>query len=102
MSKKLRNLEDNRKAGDDEVGEANRHPGSPDDPQPSQELRRYCTMDEGAIVNGHSLKKGTVIELNDEEVSNHRARGVPLDDVHPEDNREVYSVREPYEAKEPE
>lgn len=64
--------------------------------QKHEDLKKFSTMVPKTIINGHQLTVGTVIELTEEEAANHRSRGIALDDVHADDNREVYSVREPY------
>lgn len=67
---------------------------------PSEEalgpLVRMAIMTDRTIINGHVLSVGTVVELTENEISLYRAGGIPLDDVAPDDDREVYSVREPY------
>lgn len=74
----------------------------PNVPQHSDELFKVCSTGERQIINGHVLDKGTVIELTEAEIEQQRAGGVALEDVHAEDNREVYSVREMYVSKDSE
>jgi hypothetical protein len=62
----------------------------------TEELIRVATMVPKTIINGHILTVGTVVEMTQAEIDAHRAGGVPLDDVHADDKRDVYSVREPY------
>jgi hypothetical protein len=58
------------------------------------------TGEDNIAINGHVLKHGTVIELSEEDIKRHRNAGVPLLDVKADDDREVYDVSDPYEAKE--
>lgn len=73
--------------------------GNGDDPQEYVERVKVATMVPKTIINGHVLTVGTVVELTEEEIANHRSHGMCLDDVAADDNREVFDVNTPYEAK---
>lgn len=64
-----------------------------------KELVKCAVINPRTIINGHVLDAGTVIGLTAEEIENHRERGVALDDVAEDDDREVFDVQTPYEAK---
>ena len=59
-------------------------------------LIKVSIMHPKSIINGHVLDEGMVVELTQDEIDMHRAGGVALDDVADDDERGVYSVREPY------
>lgn len=48
-----------------------------------------------AIINGHELSAGTVVELSVSEIDNHRSHGLCLSPVADDDAREVFDVSQP-------
>lgn len=58
------------------------------------ELLKFETLDEGVLLMSHSVPKGSVVELTEEEAANHRSHGVRLADVALDDTREVFQCRE--------
>jgi hypothetical protein len=62
---------------------------------PALDLVRVEVLTPEAIINGHELAAGTVIELPVSEVDNHRSHGVCLGTVAEDDPREVFDVHTP-------
>lgn len=62
----------------------------------SEELLRFVTMVPQTIINGHVLDVGTVVGLTQEQCDKYRAGGIALDNVHGDDDRDVYNVQDMY------
>jgi hypothetical protein len=60
--------------------------------QPMKPRIKVEILDEGAIINGYSLKRHDVVELEQGHIDNHRGHGVRLGDVADDDRREVKDV----------
>lgn len=66
------------------------------------ETRRVRVGHDRAIVNGHVLRDGDVIELSDEDINQHRRNGIALHDVAEDEevaDEDCVDVSEPYVAQ---
>jgi hypothetical protein len=62
---------------------------------PKVDMAKVEVLTDQAIINGHELKAGTVVELPVSVIDVHRDHGVCLGAVADDDTREVYDVSEP-------
>lgn len=89
---------DPQKEHERQMRDSSRRDG-PSDEQKEDRTLRVRTLNDRSVFNGHVLKKGSVVELKESDVINHRRHGVPLEDVgEDEKDVEVVDVSQPFVA----
>lgn len=76
-------------ADDEEVGSID--DSGEEDPDES-ELQRFECLQHDAIINGHRLSHGHVVEMTMHDVRKHRRQGVAISDPLPDDDKREVSV----------
>lgn len=92
-------LRDPQKEHERQMRDSSRRDGPSDEKKEDRTLR-VRTLNDRSVFNGHVLKKGSVVELKESDVINHRRHGVPLEDVgETEKDVEVIDVSQPFVAE---
>ncbi len=60
-----------------------------------EQKRKVEVLTDEAVINGHELAAGTIVMLNEDDITTFRSGGICLGDVPEDDKRDVFDVTAP-------